>query len=326
MNDIGCGHIEYHPGKNYWSCSNYNGDNRSAVNVFNNEYLNVTNWTRPEEFGERSDIITLVQYNKRFSFVEAVRYLHKLLSLPYSFQRKPHSPEKKFDPLDVFKRHLHKKRTDVAEIQTLDEDLIHDYIPLLHIDWLREGITERTRQKFGLCYSYKQKRIIIPHRFWMTGELLGFNMRTTVPNFEAFGVKKYCLTPGMNKSVNLYGLWENYGAIQNAGFVTVWESEKSVLKRDSLLDSTGVALSGKSISDEQMAILIGLNVDIVLALDSDVEEAYVRHIAGRLYPARNVYYIRDKWGLIPAKGCAADCPNKIFNFLMKYKTKFEVKP
>ena len=39
LNDIGCTHIYYHSNKEFWSCCNYNGDNPSAVNVFNNEYL-----------------------------------------------------------------------------------------------------------------------------------------------------------------------------------------------------------------------------------------------------------------------------------------------
>ena len=32
--------------------------------------------------------------------------------------------------------------------------------------------------------------------------------------------------------MNLYGLYENYDAIQKAGYVVVFEAEKSVLKRD----------------------------------------------------------------------------------------------
>ena len=60
------------------------------------------------------------------------------------------------------------------------------------------------------------------------------------------------------KSLNLFGLYENYDSIQKAKQVTVVEAEKSVLKRDSLNDSTLVALSGHTMSEEQAAILIGL--------------------------------------------------------------------
>ena len=33
LNEIGCGHIVYHPTKEYYSCSNCNGDNKTAINI-----------------------------------------------------------------------------------------------------------------------------------------------------------------------------------------------------------------------------------------------------------------------------------------------------
>ena len=38
LNEIGCRDIVYHKNKEFYSCSNFNGDNKSAVNVKNNEY------------------------------------------------------------------------------------------------------------------------------------------------------------------------------------------------------------------------------------------------------------------------------------------------
>ena len=89
LNEIGCHHIKYHPNKEFYSCGNYNGDNQSAINVKNNEYLNVTNWTRQKEFVEGSDIITLTQYNKQCSFVDAIKYLHNKNTKKVDGTRKP---------------------------------------------------------------------------------------------------------------------------------------------------------------------------------------------------------------------------------------------
>jgi len=36
--EIGCGNIVYHPNKEYYSCSNFDGDNPSAINVKNSKY------------------------------------------------------------------------------------------------------------------------------------------------------------------------------------------------------------------------------------------------------------------------------------------------
>lgn len=324
LEKIGCHHIKFHSNKDFFSCGNYNGDNISAVNVKNNKYLNVINWTREKDFDDTSDIITLVQYNKNCSFVEAVKYLHGILGLEYKWERKSKKAKEKNDPLYIFKKWENKQKlVDVDDIHILDEELLNDFIPILYIGWLREGIMPWTAKKFGLAYSYKYKRVVIPIRYWLTGELLGTNMRTTVENWEELDVKKYYLTPSYQKSLNIFGLYENYNDIQKAGYVVIYEAEKSVLKRDSLNDPTGVAIQGHSLSDEQVRVLIGLNVDIIISMDNDVPLQEVRHMCEKLYKGRNVYYTHDKWDLLGEKDSIADMPNKIFNFFMKHKVKYD---
>lgn len=323
LGKIGCHHIQYHPLKEYYSCANWNGNNNGAINVFNNKYLNVRNYTRESEFGNNSDIITLVQYNKQLSFINAVKYLHKILDLDYKWQ-KPIKKEKKFDPLEIFKKVESCHKTNVADIHVLDEDLLDDYIPMLYIGWLREGIIAKTAKKFGLAYSYKRKRVIIPMRYWLTGQLLGINSRTTVDNYKELGIKKFYITPSYQKGLNIYGLYENYDNIQKVGYTIVFESEKSVLKRDSRNDPTSVALSGHTITDEQVRILIGLNVDIIISMDNDIPIEEVRHICEKFYGIRNVYYTWDKWNLLGEKDSIADKSNKIYDFLFKYKVKYDI--
>lgn len=317
LEEIGCHNIVYHPNKEFYSCGNYNGDNKGAINVRNNEYLGVVNYTRTKEFGDNSDIITLVQYNKSMSFIEAVKYLHKILDLPFEFKRKDDKPQKKIDHLNIFKRQLRSNRmvVDVDDIHVLDDKLMDDFVPMLHIDWFREGIMPWTRKKFKLAYSYKHKRVVIPMRYWATGELLGFNQRTTVENYEEFGIKKYFITPTYPKALNLYGLYENYDSIQKAGYVVVAESEKSVLKRDSLGDGTVVALSGKSISQEQERILKGLHVEIVIALDKDVDINEVRFLCDKFKNNGRVSYIHDFMGILGGKDAPMDACNKDYQFL-----------
>lgn len=323
LREIGCNHIQYHPNKEFYSCSNYNGDNQGAVNVKNNEYLGVINWTREKDFGDNSDIITLVQYNKSMSFVEAIKYLHNILDLPFEF-KKSVQPEKKFDPLAIFKRVANRRRVvNVDDIQVLEEELLNDFVPMLHIDWYKEGIMPWARDKFNLAYSYKRKRIVIPIYHWLTKELVGFNMRTTVPNYEEFGIPKYWITPTYQKSTNLYGLAENYDSIVSKRIVTVFESEKSTLKRFSLMDDTCVSLQGKTMSEEQARILIGLDAEIVIALDKDVDINEVRFICEKFYHIRPVSYIYDKWDLLDKKDSPADKGDKIYRFLFKHRVKYD---
>lgn len=324
LREIGCHSITYHPSKDFFSCGNYNGNNKGAINVKNNEYLNVINWTREKEFGDNSDIITLVQYNKSMSFLEAIKHIHKILDLPFEF-KKQEKPKEKFDPLNVFKKVLKNNRRviNVDDIHILDNKLLDDFVPMLHVDWFHEGIMPWTRKKFKLAYSYKRKRIIIPIYHWLTKELVGFNMRTTVPNYEEFNIPKYWITPTYQKSNNLYGLAENYNSIISKKIVTVFESEKSTLKRDSLTDDTCVSLQGKTMSDEQARILIGLDAEIVIALDKDVDINEVRFICEKFYHIRPVSYIYDKWDLLGDKDSPADKGDKIYKFLFKHRVKYD---
>lgn len=322
LDKIGCKSIKYHSSKNFYSSTNYNGDNSGAVNVYNNKHLLIHNWTRENEFDDVSDIISLTQYNKKCSFVGAIKYLHKILGLKFTQYEK----EEKEDPLAVFKNAIstYKCMVNVADIQAIKEEAINDYVPLLYIDWLREGIMPWAAKKFELAYSYKYHRVVVPIRYWEDGKLVGFNQRTTVENYEELGIRKYFLTPSYKKNLNLYGLWENREEIEDKKTVVICESEKSVLKRYSRNDGTCVALQGKKLSDEQRRIIIGLNVnEVIIALDNDVPIEEVRHICEQFYHIRNVSYVKDRWNLLGDKDAPADAENKVYNFLIKHRVKYD---
>lgn len=328
LNEIGCGHIQYHQQKEYYSCSNKNGDNKGAINVYNNSYLNCRNYTREREFGDKADLLTLVQYNKRldnpkFSFFDTIKYLHKLLGLKLIYHQEVDIKEK-IDPLAVFKKVKYRKsKVNVLDFNIKDEAELQDFVPYIHIDMYREGIMPWTVKKFKLAYSYRYKRTVIPLRYWLTGELLGFNMRTSVKNYDLFDIPKYYITPNYPKQMNLFGLWENKDTIQEKGYAIVYESEKSVLKRDSRNDSTGVALSGCELSEEQVKILIGLNVEIIIALDKDIPLNQIRYNCEKFYGIRKVSYIYDRWDLLGKKDSSADASNKIFEFMFKYRVNYD---
>jgi DNA primase len=259
-------------------------------------------------------------------FAEAIKYTHKLLGLEYKYSPKKKEPEKpKFDPLAMFKKAALKKRyvCDVGEIKYLDEDVLDDFYPGIHIDLFREGIIKKTIDKFHLGYSHRWKRTIFPHYYWLTGQLMGYNARTSVENYDLFDIKKYFLTPGMKKELNLYGLYQNMDEIEKKHVIVIGESEKSVLKRDSRGDGTWVAISGKTLSEEQVRIILGLDVnEIVIALDKDVPEVEIWSICSKFFRQRKVSYIWDKHNLLGKKDSAADATNQIYNYLYKYRIEY----
>ena len=324
LEQIGCRHIKYHPSKDYYSCSNKDGDNDSAVNVYNNDYLGVKNWTREKSFDDKSDIITLVQYNMNMDFLQAVKWLHKILVLSYKSSSKPTKQTiVNKNPLSIFEKYLTYK-TKVQDVKVIENKIMDWYVPMLYIGWLREGIIAKTAKKFGIAYSYRRNRIVIPIRHWLTGELIGINQRTTVEDYKVLGIKKYLITPSYNKHLNLYGLYENYDSIKKAGYVVVAEGEKSVLKRDSLCDSTVIALSGHTLSDEQVRILVGLNVEIVIALDKDLPLQETLYMCEKFYHIRPVSYIYDEWDILKGeKDSPMDAENKIYKYLFEHRVKYD---
>ena len=326
LEQIGCHSIKYHEIKKYYSCGNYNGDNKSAVTVKNNEYLQVRNYTRNTEFYEKSDIITLVQYNKQYTIYEAIKYLHELLGLVYEYITRK-TKEEKIDYLSVFTKIRNKRRAiNVAEIESISEEVLLDFVPYIHIKWFQEGIVKPTREKFQLGYSFRRQRCIIPIRYWATGELIGIVGRTMVENAKLFDIPKYLAIRPYIKTQNLYGLWENKEEIKKKGYIVVVEAEKSVLKRHGRLDGTCVAVGCHEISDEQVRILIGLNVhEIIISFDKDISVEHIRHTCEKFYRIRRVSYIIDKWNLLGEKEAPADAPNKIYQFMFKHRVKYDEK-
>lgn len=327
LEDIGCHSIKFHPDKDYFTACQPDGDNPLGVIVKNNLYLNYYSYSRNTHIEDGKDLFALVQETKKITFAETMKYLHNLLGLKYTFKKEePKDDKPKYDPLAIFKKAASKKKCrNVLDctFEALDESVLTDLVPMIHIDLFRYGITPRTIKKFGLAYSYKFKRTIMPYRYWATGELMGYTGRTSVENHELFDIPKYYISKSMNKSITLYGLYENYESIQKAGYVVIYESEKSTLRRHSLFDETGVSIAGHSLSDEQIAILIGLNVDIIISMDTDVDLQEIRHMCHKFYRIRNVYYTYDKHHVLPDKSSIVDASDKVFRYFMKFKIKYD---
>lgn len=330
LENLGCHSIEFHPDKDYYTATQPDGDNKMGVVIRNNTYLNYYSYSRNINIDEGKDLFYLIQTVKKSTFKDVMNYIHNLLGLKYTFKKEePKKKENKHDVLAILKKGAGQNRSiNVLDFdyKFLNDNILEDFEPIIHIDLFREGIMPWTVKKFGLCYSYKYKRTIFPHRYWSTGELLGYNARTSIENCEEFGISKYFITPGMPKSINLYGLYENYSDIEKAGYITVFEAEKSVLKRDSLNDPTGVALAGHSISDEQVGIILGLNVhEVVIALDKDIPVEEVWCMCEKFYHSRKVSYIWDKHDLLESKDSPADSKNKIYEFLFKHRITYDEK-
>ena len=321
LEELKCHHIKYHSNKGYYTACNPDGDNKSAVLVYDNEYLTVKNFTRDLlKYDAFPDILTLIKFYKKMDFRKSVKWLHKILGIKYSANMQ--SSEETQDPLRIFKS-LYKYKKNSIEYKILNENLLTDFYPYVHKDFAAEGILKNTIKKFQLGYSYEAQGTIIPIRYWLDGSLIGIIRRTSVDNYDMFDIPKYFPIKPYLKSGNIYGLWENYQSIQDMGYCVVFEAQKSVLKRDSLKDYTATAICGHDISEDQVRILCGLNLkEIVIAFDKDVSLNEIRHQCEKFYGIRNISYIYDTDNLLGDKDSPADKGQYIYQTLFENRISY----
>lgn len=334
LSNLGCKNITYHANKDFWSASNPDGDNKNAVAVYNNDNLNTLNFTRKiADTDEISDILTLCtfykkQSNPKHKLKDTIIYLHKLLNLPLDKNYKKKKEVKlEYDPLEIFQKVKRKvKISRNEELEIYDESIFHDIIPLPHIDLIRErGILPSTCEEFGVGYSLKHKRIALPERLWCGDKKswIGIMGRTTNEAYEMLGIDKFLpIGKPYSRSLNLYGLNENYEHIQRLGYVTVVESQFSVLRRHSRQDKTCVSIGKKVISPEQARILISLEVPIVIALDKDVPLQEIKSMCKHFKNIRPVYFIYDQYGVLKDKESPCDLPDSEYRKMFDNRIKF----
>lgn len=192
----------------------------------------------------------------------------------------------------------------VEENKIYDKGILNIFKPLYHISWIKDNITVKTMQKFGICYTYK--KIIIP-LFDVDNNLIGIRYRTLEDNAD-FKYKQY--TDALGKMYtfktrnNFYGLRENYNNIKKYKECILFESEKSVLQCDDYLkDNIALGLFGKELSQEKINTLLTMGVQTVnIAIDFDYKDEktldkYFRNVYNvykKVKPYFNVYLLYNE--------------------------------
>lgn len=139
--------------------------------------------------------------------------------------------------------------------------------------WEQEDISYNTMVKYGIKYDPIEECIIIPN-YDIDNNLISIRGRFVGENAEV----KYKPIIYNSKvlshpsSMSLYGLNINKDQIRNTSQVIIFESEKSVMKMDTIYGwkNVSVATLGQNISNKQIRLLSDLGVqEIILAYDAD---------------------------------------------------------
>ena len=311
----------------YVTCALPEHNNSSGFSVLK-ENLYCNSFSTHLEF--KGNIFELVQQMKGKTFGQSIYYIHKLLGLKYEYNGKKEEP-KEDSILDFFKKYKtkpNKRNTKEKELKFYtDEEIFGMYTQCPYANWIKEGIIARIQKEFGIGYHFDSKRVVIPHRYWKTGEIIGLIGRTLKSNIEIemFDIPKYFPLIPYPKSKNLYGLWENMEYIKQVKEVIVFEAEKSVLKMASKGYRNTCCVSCHDLSEEQVKILIGLNVNIVLAYDSDIPIEFMESEAKKFKGLRNVSIVINQYNVLKEKESPADATLKIWEALYKRRIVYKYK-
>lgn len=179
--------------------------------------------------------------------------------------------------------------------------------------WEDEGISKESLKRFQVRYDPFSNRLVYPIHS-VTGKVVNIGGRTLDPGFKEKGLRKYTYFYPWGQMNTIYGLYENRDAIREHHEVILFEGCKSVLIADTWgVHNTGAILTSH-LSEYQMRILVKLGVNVVFALDKDVQPWTIERLF-KLKQYVNVSYLYDSGGLLDEKDAPVDKGLDVFTKL-----------
>lgn len=315
LEDIGCRFIRHH-NNGYITCSNPDGDNKSAITVYLNDNLTVIDYTRdilPHEQSRTADILDLVMWAKDFNFIDALKHLCNICAIDYYEKEEP-IPES----LQILKLLKDMQSDDCINssddvlVKPISEKILNYYLPIGNHLFEKDNISLSTQRFFEVGYDPQTNYITIPIRSEI-GDLVGVKGRIFKEKLDSFDMKYIYLEP-CSKSRLLYGLDKLLNNIIQQGRVFVVESEKAVMQLYEM-GFYGVSTGGSKISKHQIQMLIRLGVQIIFAYDKDINRETIQDIANQFLEGVPVWAIIDANNILDEKESPSDEPDKWFTLL-----------
>lgn len=246
-----------------------------------------------------------------------------------------------FKSKDEFIKPVYKSLKERYEIKRKEKQLpefsanvMGCFIKTYPEEWLADGITSQTMDKFNIMYSISQNKIIIPH-YDVDGRLVGIRGRA-LNDWEIENVGKY--TPIKIEqtwykhplSMNLYGLNVTKENIRRQGVCFLVESEKAVMQMDNFnIPNCSVAICGSNFNKYQLNILLKTcaPTEIILCFDKEElpgEDRYFNKlwsICKKYENYCNFSFIYDREGLLNLKESPTDKGEEIFLKLLEKRVK-----
>ena len=314
LEELGCHHISQRDG--FVQCANPDGDNNTAVCVYENTNLTTINYTRDISRGKNmgTDLISLVEFYHDETFPYAVKWICETIGLDYYSELDEDLPESLRLTRMLIEMEMDLTAMDKEKpLKPISEDILKYYHPYVNDMFLEDGVSYETQQEFEVGYDEASNRITIPIRDDL-GNLVGIKGRyfyREVPEDE----QKFVYLERCAKSQILYGLHKTMPAIQRMNRVFVVEAEKGVqqLYGNGYMES--VSTGGKTLSRYQIEKLTRLCVPVYLVFDKDVSMEELTDLAYRFIDGVDVYALFDSQNILNDKESPTDNMEKFKRLL-----------
>lgn len=192
-------------------------------------------------------------------------------------------------------------------------------------EWLDEGIEQNVMDLFGVRVDTWQNRIVYPV-YDIDGNLINIKGRTRYPNYKQLRLSKYMNYFKVGCMDYFQGLNLTLTYVKQQNEIIIFESVKSVMKAYGWGYKNCASAETHDLSDEQMALLLSLKVNVVFAWDTDVDyhSGDTKRQIDTLKRITNVYIIQDPQQLLggkESKNAPVDCGREVWEELYANKRK-----
>ncbi|OBG93856.1 DNA primase [Mycobacterium sp. E3298] len=211
--------------------------------------------------------------------------------------------EKQEDPLawlkQVRKQRGKKSAVPMTENKAYDDEILNQYIMFPHKKYLDDGLNYETQVEFQVGYDLYSERIIYPiHNQY--GEIISIKGRTTVEDYKEKDIYKFLYLYNYIKIIEWYNWHRALYYILEKREVIIFEGEKSCWFATQYGFRNCISIGGDSISDFQVDMIknLGLDVQIIIALDKDKDAEAFKKEGRKFGAARQVFAMWDSKGLL----------------------------
>lgn len=280
----------------YWVtqtiCHNIDSNNASDKLYL---YLNTMSFFCFTECQKSRDIIDLIAdrwtlLNKQFSFCDILHYICDICDIPCqnNTNQRIGQPEwkKRIKRYDSTKNSLYLGKR-------YDKSILRYLVPYYREEFLSDGISQETMEKFGIAYYPPNAQITIPV-YDVDGDLVGIHCRN-LRQYELDRGRKYIplktvggLDYRFKSHEVLYGFNMNRPIIEKKKQIQLFESPKAVLQMDTMYDNlnTSVAMFGMNLGKQRRDEILKANVEeVIIGIDKDYEtedskefESYIERV------------------------------------------------